>query len=394
MAKFFLKLGSLDKKLIMILISTILYIIMDIIEYFSEMPNIHIILDEFYARGISYIMLIVVPLIQKWRNKNLNFNKKERSCKRIAFNLFCIYLLCFFYLLLGIYLSSLKSKDPNDTEDYKMSHYEGLCLEEAIAIFFIIIISKFLLKMKLYIHHFIGLLIFLILSLGIDLLFNLDIFKPNIFFIFIYILYLISDSFYITYEKYMMDKLGYSPYTVVFLIGFLFLIGGIVCTMILFFTGGLFYDGEKYKVESFEDYFDNNDYKEVLLYMIYLISFRFFINILKILTVYYFSPIHTFASYIIIKMFNLLLNKKAKYKYYSLILFPLQFLGLLIFLEIIELNFWKLNKNTKKNIENRGTKEIVGLYEIQDNGDESDALEGYNTEMVFTNNVEDDNEVY
>ena len=176
MAKFFLKLGSLDKKLIMILISTILYIIMDIIEYFSEMPNIHIILDEFYARGISYIMLIVVPLIQKWRNKNLNFNKKDRSCKRIAFNLFCIYLLCFFYLLLGIYLSSLKSKDPNDTEDYKMSHYEGLCLEEAIAIFFIIIISKFLLKMKLYIHHFIGLLIFLILSLGIDLLFNLDIF--------------------------------------------------------------------------------------------------------------------------------------------------------------------------------------------------------------------------
>ena len=147
MAKFFLKLGSLDKKLIMILISTILYIIMDIIEYFSEMPNIHIILDEFYARGISYIMLIVVPLIQKWRNKNLNFNKKVRSCKRIAFNLFCIYLLCFFYLLLGIYLSSLKSKDPNDTEDYKMSHYEGLCLEEAIAIFFIIIISKFLLKM-------------------------------------------------------------------------------------------------------------------------------------------------------------------------------------------------------------------------------------------------------
>ena len=164
--------------------------------------------------------------------------------------------------------------------------------------------------------------------------------------------------------------------------------------MILFFTGGLFYDGEKYRVESFEDYFDNNDYKEVLLYMIYLISFRFFINILKILTVYYFSPIHTFVSYIIIKMFNLLLNKKAKYKYYSLILFPLQFLGLLIFLEIIELNFWKLNKNTKKNIENRGTKEIVGLYEIQDNGDESDALEGYNTEMVFTNNVEDDNEVY
>ena len=76
---------------------------------------------------------------------------------------------------------SLKIKDPEDTEDYKMSHYKGLCFEEALEIIFIVIVSKFLLKMKLYIHHYIGLLIFLILSLGIDFLCNLTIFKPKIF---------------------------------------------------------------------------------------------------------------------------------------------------------------------------------------------------------------------
>ena len=60
MAKFCLKLGSIDKKLIMIIISTVLYIIMDLIEYFLKMSSLHIILDSFYSRGISYIMIIIV----------------------------------------------------------------------------------------------------------------------------------------------------------------------------------------------------------------------------------------------------------------------------------------------------------------------------------------------
>ena len=357
MVYFCLKLGAIDKKLIMIIIATALYFIMEIIEYSTEMSSLHYVLDFFYARAISYVLIIIVPLIQNCRNKNLGLKEEGRSCKKVAIDLFYIYLTYIFYFITIIYLKSLKAKDPVITEDFHMSHYKGFCSEEALEIIFIVIVSKFLLKIKLYIHHYIGLVIFLALSLAIDLVFNLSIFKPDFFFIFIYILHLIFDSIYITYEKYMMDKLGYSPYKVVFLISFMFFFAGTVGAIILAFTGSVFYDGNKYQMESLEDYFSKNDYKDVILHIVYLVFFRFFINILKILTVYYFSQIHTFTTYIFIKMFYLLLRKDAEYKYFSLLLFAIQFLALLIFLEIIELNFLNLNKNTKQNIEKRQIEE-------------------------------------
>ena len=143
MAKFCLKSGLIDKKLIMIIISTILYIIMDIIEYFSKMSSLHVILDSFFSRGISYIMIIIVPLIQKLRKKEFILLETNRSCKQIVIDLFYIYLMYIFYFLAIVYLTLLKAKDPEDTEDYKMSHYEGLCTEEALEIIFIIIVSNF-----------------------------------------------------------------------------------------------------------------------------------------------------------------------------------------------------------------------------------------------------------
>ena len=366
MAEFFLKLGHIDKKLIMIIITTILYFIMDIIDYYSGMSDLHFVLNDFCARAISYVLIIIVPIIQKCRNKDLIKRERRRSLKQIALDLFFIYLTYIIFFVVIMYLTSLKAEDKENTEDYKMSHYKGLCSEEALEIIFIIIVSIFLLKIKFYIHHYIGLLIFLVLSLGIDLLCDLSIFKPDIFFVFIYILYLILDSIYITYEKYMMDKLGYSPYRVVFFIGLLYIFLGIVFVIILSVKGGLFYDGSKYMIEGFKDYFDKNDYKEVIIHIAYLIFFRFFINILKILTVYYFSQIHTFTIYIFVKMFYLLIRKESKYKYYSLILFVFQLLALLIFLEIIELNFWNLDKNTKRNIERRESEENDRILSSQE----------------------------
>ena len=105
----------------------------------------------------------------------------------------------------------------------------------------------------------------------------------------------------------MMDKLGYSPYNTIFYIGFIFLFTATVGVVILSITGGTAYEG----FEGFEDYFNKYEYKYVILHIIYLIGFRFFINILKILTVYYFTQIHNFTTYILIKLFDLLLKKKV-----------------------------------------------------------------------------------
>ena len=327
MAEFFLKVGSINKMLLMPIISAILYIIMDIIEYYVEMPGSHYIFD-FYARGISYVMLKLIPIIQRCRNKSVGIKEKKCHCKKTTYDLFFIYLTYIIFFVVIVYLNYLKSKDPIDTEDYKISHYKGLCFEEALEIIFMVIVSKLLLKMEFYIHHYIGLFIFLVLSLVIDILFNLTIFKPDILFICVYIIYLILDSIYVTYEKYMMDKLGYSPYNTIFYIGFIFLFTATVGVVILSITGGTSYKG----FEGFEDYFNKYEYKYVILHIIYLIGFRFFINILKILTVYYFTQIHNFTTYILIKIFDLVLRKESEYKYFSILLFIFQFLGHLIFI--------------------------------------------------------------
>ena len=368
MANFFLKLGVINKKLIMPVITAIIYVIMDIIELNADMNDIHIIFN-LYTRGISYTCAILVPIVQKRCDKNRQKIRKRRAqcTKRSILHYTILQLEYIIYFGLYIYLTKLKSKDPDNTEDFQMSHYHGLCSEEAIEIIFIVIISKFLLKTQLYIHHYIGLIILVIASLSIDIPFNLSLFKPQILFIVIYLLFIIVDANFITYEKYMMDKLYYSPFVIVFSIGILFLSVSIFFTIYILMVGNSLYDGKKYTLQSFSDYFEEKGYKTTVIYMFYCSSFRFFLNILKILTIYYFTQNHIYTSYTFIKLVDLLIMKKTNYKYFSIILFIPQFLGLLIFLEIIELNFCKLNKNTKINIEKRELKE-----DLNDDDDQND----------------------
>ena len=368
MVNCFLKLGVINKKLIMPVITAIIYVIMDIIELNADMNDIHIIFN-LYTRGISYTCAILVPIVQKRCDKNRQKIRKRRAqcTKRSILHFTILQLEYIIYFGLYIYLTKLKSKDPDNTEDFQMSHYHGLCSEEAVEIIFIVIISKFLLKTQLYIHHYIGLIILVIASLSIDIPFNLSLFKPKILFIVIYLLFIIVDANFITYEKYMMDKLYYSPFVIVFSIGILFLSVSIFFTIYILMVGNSLYDGKKYTLQSFSDYFEEKGYKTTVIYMFYCSSFRFFLNILKILTIYYFTQNHIYTSYTFIKLVDLLIMKKTNYKYFSIILFIPQFLGLLIFLEIIELNFCKLNKNTKINIEKRELKE-----DLNDDDDQND----------------------
>ena len=97
MAEFFLKVGSINKMLLMPIISAILYIIMDIIEYYVEMPGSHYIFD-FYARGISYVMLKLIPIIQRCRNKSVGIKEKKCHCKKTTYDLFFIYLTYIIFL--------------------------------------------------------------------------------------------------------------------------------------------------------------------------------------------------------------------------------------------------------------------------------------------------------
>ena len=116
----------------------------------------------------------------------------------------------------------------------------------------------------------------------------------------------------------------------------------------------------------------------------YLTSFRYVLNILKILTVYYFTQNHTYTAYVVIKLADYLIKKEGNIRFFSIVLFVFQFLGLLIYLEIIELNFLKLNKNTKKNIEKREEEdnrllstEEIRISEVEEDGKIMNKVEIY-----------------
>ena len=155
----------------------------------------------------------------------------------------------------------------------------------------------------------------------------------------------------------MMDKLYYSPFIIYFAIGLLFLATPTICAILIFIKGNMVKVGAHYKLQKFSDYFEENDYRIVIVHFVYLTSFRYVINILKVLTIYYFTQNHIYTTYVFIKLVDYLIRKQTWKKFLTIILFVFQFLGLLIYLEIIELNFLNLNKNTKKNINKREMEE-------------------------------------
>jgi len=116
-----------------------------------------------------------------------------------------------------------------------------------------------------------------------------------------------------------------------------------------------------------------------------------------LLTLESLSPNHTTISYAISKMANILSNSKSNKKWHSLILFAILFIILLFFLEIFEFNFCNLNKNTKRNIEERSLTSMDMRESISSVNNELE-IDGYsfhqenqanNNEMQILN---DDNE--
>ena len=113
--------------------------------------------------------------------------------------------------------------------------------------------------------------------------------------------------------------------------------------------------------KGFYSYFRNEDVglkfgKQILTYI-----FAFVSNALYILNIYHFSPNYILISFQFSKFVDVLINEhEDKNKYYCIIFFIFQLFFLTIYLEILELNFCKLNRNTKKNIELRSILDSSG----------------------------------
>ena len=157
-------------------------------------------------------------------------------------------------------------------------------------------------------------------------------------------------------KEYMKYKY-YSPYFLCFIVGS---IVSLISLLFLLICYNVDYD----KSDSCEIIEYTPKFLGILFVRIIIYAINY---LLKILILNDFSCLHLIIFYLfrgIIYAINNIVRKYQNIRIINLITKFLQFIFGLIFLEIIELNFWGFNKNLKKNITIRSKKESEKIYEL------------------------------
>ena len=364
MVECFIKLGLINQKLIIpciLLLISILHILY--INYILEYKA-NIIVTEISA-SFGHMAIIIIPYIKCFSSKKRKIKYlKQKNNYLLNYSIFLLtYLLHLIFLELCSYYKP-NSENKNKSILYETTGVNGIyCLRSFENLF--IIIFSLLLKYKYFIHQYICLSIFIISSISIDYIlgnFSYELNSTFFKYIGICIAQLINESINLSYQKYMFDKLYYSPYSVCFAFGVLFFCYQIVKIIIFLLIDYL----------EFWNYFDNANLGYEAFKFILNIFIVFLLYTSMALTNYYFTPNHIIVNYELGNMI-IFLWKSDNIKYYTIILFIFQFFILMIFLEIIELNFCHLNDNTKRNIQIRGYKDM----EDKDKRDTVIEISGY-----------------
>ena len=224
----------------------------------------------------------------------------------------------------------------------------------AIAIFYYIF-----LKIKLYRHHYLSIILIIITGIIMDLVLgNLsnDI-TTNLGLLFLRVFREIIYSLTTVIDKYIMEKKLVSVYQIL-------LCDGLI-TLIIFIIFAIF---DYYFINAFDkydDYFNNFNKTELIVIFGVLIT-QFLLNLFLLATIKVNSPCHIFIIYVLGQFaYYIDFSQKAIIVLCCLIL--ILFFSL-IFNEIIEINFFGLSFNTKRNIilraESEGKDQLIRLNSI------------------------------
>jgi len=370
---------------------------------------------EFSELNIKLLILLIFPVFMQLQNLSkeayIDKNKDHQIFK--AFRYFCSYIFAgIFFIIFKIRnkrSSSKKAQSPNDEEkrEYiideilkkderkktiiKILFMALLCgigmfcqfymklfenkkyrnAKQSVEIIFYLIclsiLSYAILKQKLYKHHFVclGIIAVILIILFIISIPLLELIFQSIIF---YLGYSILFSLYDILKKKYINLFFFTPY-------FIMLIIGLVNT-----TGIFLYDLIAYNTNPdisgvIIGLKDNiNSVGDVFLFILDLIL-QCIWNLGFWLTIYYFSPYHTFISDFISEIFFYIKNAIQKgdgiysTKYapmFSISYFIVLFL-ILIYTEVIILNFLGLDYNTKKRIEQRERtdSDIMGMISLR-----------------------------
>ena len=238
--------------------------------------------------------------------------------------------------------------------------------------------SWFLLDIKLYIHQYIS-IFFMVVASAFLFPYKAEglTFLKVFCFIFIELLHCINH----TLIKYGMEYKYIIPYEMCFYEGCTFFIFNIIL-LLSFFKVEIPRNPSVLKVFKHVEYdnkiyIDNFDYfKSITKYEIFIFGLssinRLLYHLSSLLTMKYFSPSHLLIILLSDEIYAAIkrdVKGDIDYIILTFIVFPIMYFSLLIFIEIIELNFWGLSENTRKNIRERSKFESKFLSDRNDSED-------------------------
>ena len=344
MAKCFIIFGSINKKLILLFVACLIQTIYSVINIFGEREQDYVLNSTFLnwiVISLGQMLVRFYPCILKITNEqkpNIKITIKKKFLHYFFLCLIMVSMVVLEYFSDFYIKRKIRKPFGQSNNLFPSNNPIIICFE----IIFLICISKWILKYKYFKHHIISLIAFIL----IGLVFFLAYFINSSIEIFIAvtimrILQAALDAIYRCYQKYMMEKLYYPYWNIAFVPGvFLFPIA-----LVLFIIQLVFYTENDIKM----------DLTNFIIFKIVLpLIFNVIMSPLTILIVYYFPPdyilIISLLSSIVRTLRFCIKFLTLRYISISIPLHIIQIFVMLIYLEILELNFCGLNKNTRRNI--------------------------------------------
>ena len=269
-------------------------------------------------------------------------------------------------------------------------------VDNNIWIFNIIYFSGFsylILKIKLYNHQFLSSLVMIIIGIIYNIIIMWDMKAEDIPYLLLSIFIETVYSLNIVLNKYVMEFYFCSPYELCFYEGIFILSLNLILTTI--FTNVTItkdstttkiiktfeYNNNTY-IDNFYDFYNEIDTYEVIMFCISLTN-RLIFNLFSLITNKYYTPSHIILLLIIGEcQFAFETEENSELILPSISYFILFFM-ILIYLEIIELNFCGFEENLKRNIDERAK-----IKEKEDNDSENSELKRTASSFDSINSLE------
>ena len=380
----YISLGDINKKLLFILAGGLSKLIAELILYFYakdiKMNDHPFILGINANLGmiLAFIPDIIVKcsikkkILKDEKSQNRNYLIiEEKKAKRLKVLKALIIALCCILDFLQKILTFLYSQ-------YIINN---------LWIFDIVFLGSFsylILGLKLYSHQYLSSLIMIILGIvinAIEVEYNIELIYKLLLSFMIGIFYNLG----LVIAKYGMDSLFMTPYEITYYEGIFGIIINIIFLsiatkyelvnppLIIELAKSCKYKDKTY-LDNFYDYWESFHGIEILLFIVEMFS-RALFNLFGHIIAKDFTPSHVI---LLLMLGEVLLSFKTEFttiKIISFIIILFEIFMLLIFTEIIELNFCGLEYNTKKNIRKR-VKNIIDIdLKMDDSGDIGEGLQ-------------------